>query len=493
MKKIAYLLCLVILLQCCILPAAATDAASNTDEDQTETTAATVPQTTLSFGNVCIQNGCRTIEGKIPLGGSDRILATARAVFVYETTTNTVIYSYSPDMELSPGSLAKIMTALIVIENCSLEDVVTVGVNVNKRPAGSQHVSLKVGEELTVNDLLHCMVLQSANDAAIALAEHTAGTQDAFIALMNQRVKQIGCTNTEFTSVHGVDSSAQHTTARDLAKIVVEATKNETFMELFAEDAYTVPETNMSEKREFESQNYLKEPINLPKYNNKYVTGGFASYVSASTGASLVCTAQYKSMNLVCVVLGCTRELYDNGWQVKYYGNFDEMVELLEYTYENYKVNRVLYDGQALEQFSVIGGESQVVGVSHVDIDSVLPVECQMKNLRKEYNTLDGKLTAPVEKDDMISTVSVWYGNSCLMEAEVYAMGSVRSAADSGVTIQGGASRTDADTSGFITVVSTICLIALAVVGAYLIINSLLRARRRAQRRRRRASRRRSR
>lgn len=494
MKKIAYLLCLALLVQCFALPVMAAETTEETDTSQPETTEATVPQTSFSFGSVCVQNGCRTIEGQVPLGGSDRLLSTAKSVFVYETNTNTVVYAYNPDTEMAPGALTKIVSAMVVLENSSLEDVVTVIEGIQSRvPSGAQVMKpyLANEEQMTVNDLLHAMILINASDAAVALAEHVAGTQDAFVTRMNQWVKQIGCTNTEFFNVHGVGNDSQHTTARDMARIVMEATKNETFMELFGADEYTIAATNKTEERSMKSLNYLKEPTTVPKYNDKRVTGGVATY-SSSNGASLACTAEKNSLNLVCVVLGCTRELYDNGWQVKYYGNFDEMVDLLEYTFNNFKVNRVLYEGQALEQFSVIGGESQLVGECRVNIDSVLRADCQMKNLMMNYNILDGKLTAPVEKDDMIGTVEVWYGQSCLMEAELYAKGGVKSTAESGSTIQGTASRTD-DNTGFASIVGTACLIVLAVVGAYLIINSILRERRRAQRRRRRASRRRSR
>lgn len=451
----------------------------------------------LSFGSVCILNGCRTLDGMMPLAGSDRRAESAQSVVIYEKATNTMIYSYNPDAKMAPGGLSKILNALITIEHCpDLDEVVTVQPGIASRvPAGGMTIKLKSEEELTVNDLLHCMILQSANDAAIALAEHVAGTQTAFLDMMNNRVKQIGCGNTVLANVHGLDNKAQYTTARDLARIVQECTQNETFCELFACQSYTVPATNMSEQRKFASQNYLMETTIVPKYNDQHVTGGFASY-SANNGASIVCTATTTTakkvgLDLVVVLMGATRQFRENGWSVTNYGNFEEVMELLEWTYTSFKPCRILYEDMALKQFPVSGGESDVVGAPKENQDGVLPVEVKMDNLFKKYSTTDGGLSAPIKAGDEVSTVEVWYQNSCLMEAKLYALSSVKTVGNPGVTIQHGMSNQSEKTRG------TIGLIVLAVVlvpvAGYLGINAYRRSKARERYRRRQAARQRSR
>lgn len=451
-------------------------------------TGETAPQTDLAFGSVSVLQGSNTIDGNNPIGGTDRKLTTAQAAFAFERTTGTVIYSYNADSKLSPGSLAKIVTALIAIERCNLDDKVTCSSrNISRLPAGSQNQKLKDSEVLTVNDLIHCLILASANDAAVALAEHIAGNQESFVAMMNQRVQQIGCNNTEFGNIHGLDNASQYTTARDMARIIQEATRNETFRDLFCAVEYTVPETNRTEERHFESQDYLVDSKNVQKFYDQRVTGGMQVY-SAASGASVAYTASYHNMDIICVLLGCTREFYENGWQVKTYGNLEEALDLLNYVYNTYKATRVLYYGQALKQFAVSGGECDVVAEPHIDIDTILPADAHMDNLIMEYD--DNGLTAPIAKGENIGSVQVWYRSTCLMEAELFAQEGVRLASDSGLDVQGGADRNSSD-SKFTSIVGIISLAILIPVVSYLGINHLLRMRRRRQRRHRRTDRRR--
>ncbi len=442
----------------------------------------------LAFGSVCILNGCRTVDSVVPLSGSDRRLDSAQAAFAFERNTGTLVYSYNPDNKVAPGGLTKMVTALLAIEYCEPTDVVTVSSrNISRLPAGTQHVDLKESEQLTVDDLLHCLITQGANDAAIALAEHIAGNQEAFVSMMNGRVRQMGCTNTYFADVHGLNTSKSYTTARDMARIVMDATRSEKFRQLFVETSYTVPATNRSEERKFYSQDYLADSHIVQKFYDKRVTGGMQS-ASAGSGASLVCTVNYNNMDLVVVVMGCTRQLYDNGWQVKVYGNFEEAQSLINFVYNNFKATRILYNGQALKQFSVSGGENNVVVEPHLDLDSVLPKDAHMDNLIMEYR--DTGLTAPIQKGEMVSTVEVWYRNTCLHEAELYAMENVRTTSNSGLNVLGGSDRSNSE-SRFSRYALIVCLVILVPVGGYLAINSFLRHRRRAMIRRRRGNRRR--
>ena len=345
------------------------------------------------------------------------------------------------------------------------------------------------------------MILQNAADAAVALAEYVAGTRNTFVDMMNERVKQMGCINTVFTDVHGVGSGSQYTTARDMVRIMMEATDNERMFDLLSAQKYEVPATNLSDARKFASQNYLMETTIVPKYNYKYVTSGFASY-SENSGASIVCTADnsnpeknFKGLNLVCVVMGATRQFdADKSWVVLNYGNFDEMVTLLQYAFNNFKVNRVIYDGMTLEQIPVSNGNNDAVGMAVENIDSVLPSKVQMTNLIRDVSVVNGGLTAPVQKDDLIATVELWYRNCCVLETRLMAQEEVRTATDSGLTVHSAlAPKQDDGRSGFSKVVTIICAVLLVPAISYLAINSYLRSRYRAQRRRRRQSRRRSR
>lgn len=490
LKCLSFLLTLCILLQCLAVSVLAADAEPI---PATSAAAELTEPTEPPFGTVSIQEGCRTIEGMVPLGGNDKRLDTALSAFAYEVTTGTVVYSYNPDIKVSPGTLTKIVNALVVIENANLDDTVVVRDAIQSRVPGSAHrlsPQLKSGEQLTVRDLLYGMILAGANDAAVALAEHVAGTTEAFKQMMNQRVLQMGCTSTEFGNISGLDTATNLTTARDMTKIVKEAIKNEDFVEFFKTRTYTIPATNLAEEREFRTTNYLIDEGTLTQFMNSNVTGGMASATDAS-GASIACTGEYRGMQVVFVVLGCTRVMQENGWSVKTYGNFEEVTELIKYVFNNFKVNKIIYDGMAVNQWAVSGGESHVVGQSTVDVDSVVPKDASMDNLIMKYTVVDKGLSAPIKKDELIATVSVWFRNSCLTEVELFAMGDVKQSENSGVTVHGNAVNTGG--GGFLSVLGTICVIVLGLVIVYLAFNAYMRSVIRNRRRRRRAERKRSR
>ena len=496
MKKRNYfsmILCLAIVLQCLLLPVAATSEPTTADNTSPDIPTQTEPP---AFGTVAIQNGCRTINGMIPLAGSDPRLATAQSVFLYEVTTDTVIYAYNPDTKVHPGSLAKILLALVVLESCDIDDKVTVTEGIQSYiPAGAHKVQpegLKSNEVLTVGDLLHAAILINANDAAVALAHHVSGTTDAFLQLMNNRVKQLGCTNTEFGNISGLYTAQSYSTGRDMAKILREAMKNEDLNEIMKTTAYTIPETNMVEAREFKTQNYLIDDSTIQDFHNTRVTGGMQSY-HEQTGASIMCTAEYNSMTFIAVVLGAVRTFAENGWQPLNYGNFNEISELLDYGFGNFKVNRIIYDGMALSQFVVNGGESYVVGEARIDIDSVVPKSAQMNNLQMNYQITDGGLRAPVKEGQLIATLQVQYRNSVMAEAEVFAVSSVKSVENTGVSIRSTAVRSDADESGILSVIGVLSVIIIGLAIAYLGFNAYMRSKMRARSRKRRAARRRTR
>ena len=499
-RKLSLFLCLCLLMQSLCLPVAALETAATEDPFA----ALNAANQKLEFGEYCVQQGCRTIEGMIPLGGTDRKLATAQAVFLYETRTETVVYSYNPDMKISPGNLAKIVTAIVTLEHVGLEEIVTCGLNVT-RHGGSVGLRLKVEEELSVKDLLYGMVLAGAHDAAVALAEHVAGNQQGFITLMNNWVVKAGCTNTNFASVHGLDTTDSYTTARDMVKIVMKAMENPQFEELFCCKSYTIGETERSAARgEYKTQNYLMDSYTIQDFFDSRVKGGMQNYAESS-GAHVVCTMDNSKedengnviedptdMHYVGVVLGASRTFEADSWKAKSYGNFEEMTDLLKYAFESFKVRRIIYEGMTLSQFSVAGGESHAVGVAAVNVDSVVHANAHMKNLTMNFEILDGgQLSAPIARDQKIATMSIGYRDSIMAEVEVFSMGDVRDVNNSGITIRSTAVRSDSDASGVLSVIGTICVIVLGLAAAYLAFNAYMRSRIRAQRRRRRAQRRR--
>jgi len=309
--------------------------------------------------------------------------------------------------------------------------------------------------------------------------------------MMNKRAAEMDCTDTHFTNAHGLDDPEQYTTARDMVKIVMEATKNETFCQVFGEDSYRVPVTNkVNEERVIASDNHLIYQLILPKFNRKEVTGGKTSSTGGS-GSSLICTAEKNDMNLICLVMGTERKA--EGGSVTYYGNFEEMFDLLDYAFDGFHIARVLYPDQALSQFPVERGECDVIGYPDVSVNSVVPIDCTLDNLILRFAVEGGGLYAPLAQNQKIATVQVWYRTSCITEAQVFAMNSVRSVVNSGVTINSIASRDDSNVGKFFKGVGTVMLVLVALFAVYLVINNYRRIQGERRKARRRAARRRSR
>ncbi len=501
MKKFVCLFLLIcLILQCMALPAAATEANDATlpaDETQSESS--------VAFGTTSVLNGCRSINAMSPLGGSEKMLQTAQAAFIYETTTETVIYSYNPDLRLYPGALMKILTAMIAIEQCEMDEELTVSMReIPKLPAGALNAGLKNGEVITMLDALHLLILEAANDAALVIAEHIAGGQAPFVELMNERLTELGCKNTYATTCTGLDDPAQYTTARDMAKIILAASEYEVFREVFGAKTYTIPPTNKNEnERKVVSGNYLVYELVLPQFHDSRATGGMPSYTSDVAGASIAFTAVENpnfdnvedhdyGMNLICVSIGGTRTVAPNGWKVQYYGSFEEALDLIDFAFSGFKIKELVYEGQAMNQFPVANGENSVVAQPNESFETVMPIGVNMKHLTFRYHAMGGGMQAPISTGQHISNVEIWYVNSCITEVKLYAMNPVRANGDTGVSIQG-SGRDDRNMGGIVKFLGIACLIILVPLGVYLAYNNVRRYLAMNKRRRRRASRRRSR
>ena len=496
MKKLrilCLLLSMALLLQCFSLPIGATESTEPSEEPTQQETQPYEEPPEVAYGGAPISNGCRTINGTTPLGGSDKILKSAQAAFLFEVNTETIIYSYNPDIRLYPGSLAKIMTALIAIEQGDLNQKINFSTRWNNTlPPQSIVAKLKEGEQITLEALVYWMMLESANDAALNIAGHIGGTQEGFVEMMNQRAAQIGCTDTHFTNAHGLDDPEQYTTARDMAKILLTAIQNETFCEVFGSVGYDVPPTNRTDKeRTIETDNHLIYQRILRKFNRDDVTGGKTSATSGS-GASLACTAEDHDMKLICIVMGAERE-YDAKGNASYYGNFEEIYTLLNFAMDGFRIKQVLYPDMVLSQLPVLGGDTDVVGYPNVFVSSVVPIDCTLNNLILRYTVEGGGLTAPIAEDQKIASVQVWYRTSCIAEAEVFAMSDVRSTVNSGVTIDSHATRDDSNLGAFLGNLGKIAIVLMVLFGVYLVINHMRRLAGRRRRARRRTARRRSR
>ena len=368
--------------------------------------------------------GCSTLDGKVPFLGNQRLVDNVVSTVLYEASTDTLMYADNADEPLPPVSLAKILTALIAIEKGTLSDAVTVRADVlNTLPKDAAVVGLITDEVLTLEDLINCMIVASGNDAAAVLADHVMGSQQAFVNEMNRYASEFGCTGTNFTNVHGLSDPNQYTTARDMARILAQAIKNEKFCEIFGDIYYNVPETNKSPIRYLSSENYLMNDDMVMIHYDSRVTGSRTG-IANDWSRSIASVANSNGLNFICIVMGAESVYEDDGYTVKVFGGYNETRQLLDMGFNGHKTAQILFENQILKQCSVSNGNCDVSIGTHDSAFSVIPETMDALGLSYRYMN-EVQLSAPIEKGQKLSSVQVWCGSACVAEADLYAMNSV--------------------------------------------------------------------
>lgn len=227
---------------------------------------------------------------------------TSTAAVVIEDSTNTTLYAKNADQVLYPGAAVKVMTTLLALEKTQLTDQVTMtATGVSGVTDGGANISAQLDEVFTIEQCLYAIMLASANDIALQVAEHIGGSVDGFVQMMNSRAAELGCTNTLFTNPTGLPDENQHTTAHDMALIMKAAIDNDSFRTIAATGSYTIPATNVSGGDRVLTNNFsMMNATNAAYY--QYCLGGKEGYTEASQ-STLVCAAQKDNVTLIAVVL----------------------------------------------------------------------------------------------------------------------------------------------------------------------------------------------
>lgn len=245
--------------------------------------------------------------------------------------SSVVLYNKDMNKKIYPASTTKILTAILAIENLSLDKTVVVSKTAIKIPWDSSSVYLKEGEVMTINDLLYCLLLNSGNDAANVLAEAVSGDIATFVELMNKKAQELGCTNTHFNNAHGYSDDNHYTTALDMAKIFSYCIKNEAFTKIISTKSYIVEKTNKTnEKRYLNNTNRLilqKEDSVHARYY-EYCIGGKTGYTDEA-GRTLVTFGKKDGKTVIVTIFGAST----NGSQdVRY----TDAINLFEYSFNNF-------------------------------------------------------------------------------------------------------------------------------------------------------------
>ena len=413
--------------------------------------------------DVMISSGSHTVDAAKPYLGTDGLVENVKSVFMFETKSQTLLYQWMADEQHYPASLVKIMTALLVLENCEVSEKVTVSQSALEGiPSDAVSLDLMVGEEFTVDQLLYALLVSSANDAAAVLAEYVSGSVAEFVSLMNQRTVELGCTGTTFTNPHGLHNEQQLTTARDVCRILLAALEYESFRTYFGTPQYVIPATNKSEERDLVTNNHFISTKKVGIYKDDRVTGG-RSGVDNDSFTNIASLSKSGDMEVICIVMGSASKIADNGYAVEVYGGFPETISLMNHAYYNQARVQFLCKGQILKQQSIANGDSDVFYTTNETFSAILPANITKDQLSFRYQDVPGSGEAPIKAGQNLATLEVWYKDICIAKTDVYA------ANDVAVAVNKAGAYHKTVSAGLIAVI-VIVVILLALVGAILVL-----------------------
>lgn len=304
---------------------------------------------------------------------------TAEAAILIENRTGTVLYAKNPHEPRAPASTTKILTALLALEMGRLDDVATVSRKAASTPGSSAR--LYTGQKIRLIDLLHGLLLSSGNDAAVAVAEHIAGSESAFVDLMNRRAAELGATNSRFQNPHGLDAPGHFSTAYDLALLSRLALVYPVFGEIVRKRTYEYDQGAWSNTNQL-----------LWRFEE---VEGIKTGTTSQAGYCLVAAASRDGMQLISVVLGS-----DDRWA--------DSIRLLEYGFENFRVVPLAEKGEVLARFPLPGGERPAVAVASQPVHLLVRRE-ELGHISTQLN-LSERLRAPIRRGQVVGTLDVYVG-----------------------------------------------------------------------------------
>lgn len=267
-----------------------------------------------------------------PKGPSSKSISADSAI-VMELSTGLILYQKNMNKEHFPASITKILTTLLCLENSSLGETVTFSHDaIYGIERNSSHIGIDVGEKLTMEQCLYGIMLESANEACLGVAEHISGSVSKFADLMNSKAKELGCKNTHFTNPNGLHNEKHYTSAYDMALIAKAAMENSTFRKITGTKRYTIPPTNkQTETRYMRNHQQMLNPYRYPQYEYEYCIGGKTGYTTKALN-TLVTYASKDGMDLVCVVMRADSPKARPNCNV-----YTDSINLLNFSFENYR------------------------------------------------------------------------------------------------------------------------------------------------------------
>lgn len=331
---------------------------------------------------------------------------SCRSAILVDVNTGQVIYEQNADSRQYPASVTKIMTALLIREHTDPDEIVTVTeTSLQGLDSAGSSVSLVVGEQMSVNELLHCMLISSGNDAANVLAEHVGGTVAAFVDMMNHKSAELGCTGTHYMNPHGLHHEQHYTTARDIYIVTREFVADPLLMQIANTVSYVVPATNKSSERILTTTNYLISGVSTSRYIYTYARG-IKTGTTTPAGYCLVSSAEKNGLYLVSVILGCGKDEASGDVM-----SFVETKRMFEYGFGNFSYKTLVEKNQPVVEVGVeMSQEAEnVVAVTQESISALLDNGFDESGVVLTPWLYSESLTAPVIKGQLLGEVDVSY------------------------------------------------------------------------------------
>ena len=358
----------------------------------------------------------------------DLDLYCTNAVLI-DANYDEVLYEYNAHSKAYPASMTKVMTALLTLEamdagTISGDTIVTVSDYAARKDFPDESTAnLKGGEQMSVHDLLYCLMLPSANDAAKALAEHLGGSVDNFATMMNERAKALGCTNTHFINPNGLHDPNHYTTAYDMALMFMAAMEHDLFLEIIATPSYTTAPTNISKERYFFNTNGLISNLYYSRHTYDKCIGGKTGSTDEA-GRCLVAAAKDGDKLMVSVIMGSGPIEKDGNTRQ---GQFDESKRLLEYGFTNFRRVTISRPDEPVDKVAVtLSRDADEVMVKPIgSLTLTLPKRINENDIQSEITLYSDTVEAPVAEGQVLGSMRLFYEDQEYGELELVAVTSV--------------------------------------------------------------------
>ena len=356
----------------------------------------------------------------------------AKAALLVEAETGTILYDKNCHDELSIASTTKIMSALLVFEaidrgELRLDQSITATASALRGlPEDGSTADIVEGETLTVEQLLYCMLVISANETCNILGEAVAGSVEGFVERMNQRAQELGCQNTHFANTTGLTQSGHYSSAYDLYLITCQAMQYDEFMTMVNTKSYEIPPTNKTEEeRVLHSTNALISNWRLAGYLYSGAQGIKTGSTDAA-GQCLVSSAVRGSRTLISVVLGAERVEKENGsgYIVE---SFTETARLFDWGFDNFSAQQVLDKNELVQEVQVsLSKEVGSVAVHPAeDASAMLPKDIDISALTRTITLDNDPALAPIAAGDRLGEITVSYNGTDYVTVPLLAVADV--------------------------------------------------------------------